>query len=442
MRMHEVAERAVARCRDSDACVAIADETAVAHLRWAGSRLTTNGFTRSRRLTVIAVCGEAVGVVAREGDLTASSITELVRAAERRAREAGPAPDYQPLLSGESRDWTDPPAETSFSSLPSRLANAFERDALFYGYAEHQVRTTYLASSTGLRLRHAQPTAILDLTGKTPSASAWTGTSATDFSAIDPGAMAEEVLVRLAWAKRRIELPAGRYEVLLPPSAVADLMLNLYQSASAIDAVGGATVFSAPNGGTRVGERLTATPLTLYGDPAEPGLECAPFTVARASGAASSVFDNGIPLARTNWITDGVVTALPQTRYSARETGLRHTPEIDNLILTGATSTLDELIAGTRQGLLLTSLWYLREVDPRTLLLTGLTRDGVFLVEDGEIAGAVPDFRFNESPVALLARVSEVGRSERTLPREWGDYFTRMAMPTLRVSDFASAGQA
>jgi predicted Zn-dependent protease len=98
--------------------------------------------------------------------------------------------------------------------------------------------------------------------------------------------------------------------------------------------------------------------------------------------------------------------------------------------------SLEQMVAGTRRGLLLTCLWYIREVDPQSLLLTGLTRDGVYLVEDGEVVGEVNNFRFNESPVGLLARLAEVGRAEKTLCREWSDYFTRTAMPPLRVPDF------
>jgi predicted Zn-dependent protease len=214
-------------------------------------------------------------------------------------------------------------------------------------------------------------------------------------------------------------------------------MLHVYLAAGAKEAIDGRTVFSRPGGGTLAGERLTGTRLTLRSSPHEAGLECAPFSVARASGGSASVFDNGLPLAPTNWISDGVLTALVQTRHSAQLTGLPVTPEIDNLVLEGPPGgrSLPDMVSGTERGLLLTSLWYLRDVDPSTLLLTGLTRDGVYLVEDGEIAGAAHNFRFNESPVRMLDRVIEIGRTERTLPREWGDYFTRMAMPTLRVND-------
>jgi predicted Zn-dependent protease len=110
----------------------------------------------------------------------------------------------------------------------------------------------------------------------------------------------------------------------------------------------------------------------------------------------------------------------------------------------GSPASLESMIASTKRGLLLTCLWYIREVDPQTLLLTGLTRDGVYLVENGEVTGAVNNFRFNESPVGMLSRLLEVGATEPTLPREWSDYFTRAAMPPLRVAAFnmSSVSQA
>jgi predicted Zn-dependent protease len=219
---------------------------------------------------------------------------------------------------------------------------------------------------------------------------------------------------------------------------VADLLIYQYWSAAARDAADGRTVFSLPGGRTRIGEQLTESPLSLISDPQYPGIECAPFVIAHASGSTESVFDNGLPLQRTNWIDNGQLAALGQTRFSAALTKGDVTPMIDNLALEfqGATASLDSLIASTERGLLLTTLWYIREVDPQTLLLTGLTRDGVYLVEGGEVVGAVNNFRFNESPVDLLSRVTESSTTDTALPREWNDFFTRVSMPTLRVRDF------
>jgi predicted Zn-dependent protease len=222
---------------------------------------------------------------------------------------------------------------------------------------------------------------------------------------------------------------------------VADLMIYAYWTASARDADDGRNVFASGTGGTRVGERLSPLPLVLRSDPSEPGLQCPPFEVATSSGGGlQSVFDNGQPVEPTQWISDGVLADLVRTRSWARETATEPRPIVDNLILEGAPggggSSLDEMIASTERGLLLTCLWYVREVDPQTLLLTGLTRDGVYLIEDGAVRGAVNNFRFNESPIDLLGRLSEVGRTEATLSREWADYFRRTAMPAVRVPDF------
>lgn len=447
---HEIVERALELSR-ADGCLVIADETSTANLRWAGNALTTNGVTRGRTLTVVATVdgkeGTASGVVSRSA-VTADELEPLVRAAEAAARDAGPAEDAQPLVAGvpAAADFTEPPAVTSsevFAAFAPALGESFARARAggreLYGFARHEVVSSYLGTSTGLRLRHDQPTGTLELNAKSPdrTRSAWAGRATRDFTDVDPAALDAELAQRLRWAERRTELPAGRYETLLPPTAVADLLIYQMWSSGARDAVEGRTVFSKPGGATRLGEKLSRLPLTLRSDPAEPGLEAAPFVLAHSSGDDSSVFDNGLPLPATEWISDGVLNRLVSTRHSAGLTGLPVAPAIDNLILdAGGTRSLEEMVAGTERGLLLTCLWYIREVDPATLLLTGLTRDGVYLVEGGEVVGEVNNFRFNESPVDLLSRASEAGRTERTLPREWSDWFTRAAMPALRVPDF------
>ncbi|MGA5183293.1 metallopeptidase TldD-related protein [Streptomyces pseudogriseolus] len=447
---HEIVERALELSR-SDGCVVIADEHSSANLRWAGNALTTNGVTRGRTLTVIATVdgaqGTASGVVSRSA-VTVDELEPLVRAAEAAARGAGPAEDAQPLVTGvdPSPEFTEAPAETTsavFADFAPALGEAFARARAggreLYGFANHEMVSTYLGTSAGLRLRHDQPNGTLEINAKSPdrTRSAWAGRSTRDFKDVDPAALDADLAVRLGWAQRRLELPAGRYETLLPPTAVADLLIYQFWSASGRDAAEGRTVFSRPGGGTRVGERLTELPLTLRSDPAEPGLESAPFVIAHSSGGDQSVFDNGLPLSATDWVREGELHRLTTSRHSAGLTGLPAAPAIDNLILDGGEDrSLEEMVASTERGLLLTCLWYIREVDPATLLLTGLTRDGVYLVENGEVTGEVNNFRFNESPVDLLGRTAEAGRTEKTLPREWGDWFTRAAMPALRVPDF------
>ncbi len=446
----EAVERALATSK-ADGCVVIATNAAATNLRWANNTLTTNGVTETLDVTVIATINDADGTKAASVSrnvISSDQVEALAREAEATARTSSVADDAAPLIeAASSADWDDAPADAPVAALggiASWLGEIFEgaRGAGQgrFGYAEHSIGTVYLGTSTGLRRRHAQSGVRLELTGRTAdgSRSAWSGQGAADIGALGLAAIEADVERRLAWGQRTISLEAGRYPTILPPSAVADLMVYAYWSAGALDAHEGQSVFSRAGGGTRVGERLTDVPLTVRGDPAMPGQECTPFVVAGSSSRMSSGFDNGAAISETEWIRDGELAALIQTRHSADLTGLPFTPWIDNLEMTAPDSTgaVRDLVAGTDRGLLLTCLWYIREVDPQTLLLTGLTRDGVFLVEGGEVVGAVNNFRFNESPVGMLKRIVEVGRTEETLAREFGDYFTRTRMPALRVDDF------
>jgi predicted Zn-dependent protease len=451
MRPQDLVEQALSLSK-SDGCVVIATEATSANLRWATNTLTTNGVMKARSITVIATVGTGTGAASGALSRTAvdsDQLEALVRAAEEAARGNGAAEDAQPLVSGDvAKDWDEPPAETSidvFSAVAPALGDAFvaarSGGRSLYGFVEHEVETYYVGSSTGLRLRHVQPVGHIGITGKVTSdlaRSAWVGQATRDFTDVSVPGLDSELTRRLTWSERRIDLEPGRYDTVLPPTAVADLMIYAYWEMSGRSAQDGSTVYSRPGGGTRVGERLTSQPLTLRSDPRAPGLECAPFVLARASSGISSVFDNGLATGPTSWIENGSLAALLQTRHSASLTGLPVTPMIGNLLMdvSGASGTVDELVAGVDRGLLLTCLWYIREVDPQTLLLTGLTRDGVYLVEGGEVVGAANNFRFNESPISLLNRFTGASATVPAFSREWGDYFPRTAMPALRVPDF------
>jgi predicted Zn-dependent protease len=454
----ELAERALA-ASTADDCIVLVTSNHDVNLRWANNTLTTNGTTRSHEVTVISIVGGEGGrrtaSLSRSG-IGLGDIADLVEASTAAARAGGPADDDAPLVAGRTdAAWDDPPGKTSvtdFAGITSGLAAAFDAAAGAgegrFGYAEHSVGTVYLATSTGVRLRHVQPTARVELTGRNGdgSRSAWAGVSTGSITEVDVAALEADVAKRLGWSRRRIDLDAGRYDTVLPPSAVADLLIYLYWSMGALDAHEGRSVFAKPGGGTRVGESLTSAPLTLRSDPAMPGQECEPFLAVAASSRESSVFDNGLELQATDWLADGTVQSLIQTRRSARVTGLPVTPVIDNLELVAGDGAgdVDALVRDMDRGLLLTCLWYIREVDPQSLLLTGLTRDGVFLVENGEVVGAVNNFRFNESPVTMLRRVQAAGETTHTFAREWGDYFTRTRMPALRIDGFnmSSVSQA
>ncbi|HWF17561.1 MAG TPA: metallopeptidase TldD-related protein [Acidimicrobiales bacterium] len=435
----------------ADGCIVLVDEGSHADVRFALNTTTTNGVQRSREVSVVVVAGDAVATASRAGVVGTDGVTAMVADALADAQQSPPAEDafalVDPAESTESaRPFDRDPEETDASALAgvlSSLSGAFERararDAVLAGFAEIDVATLYLGSSTGLRLSHVQPTGAVNLVGRTAdgSGSAWVGVPSIDPSFDE---MEQEIWRRLDWAKKQIALEAGRYEVILPPAGVGDMMAMIdFDALGGQDTEDGRTVFSKEGGGTRVGEMITSLPFTLSSDPGEAGVGCTPFVATGNSSSEVSVFDNGLPCARTDWLRDGVLAHLRYHRAGAAKSGAPMAPYIDNLILRCGDhdgGSVDDMVARTERGLLLTCLWYIRPVDPATLLMTGLTRDGVYVIEDGQVVGAANNFRFNESPVDLLVRATEVGTPVRSLGREFGEYLNRTIMPPLRIPDY------
>ena len=449
----------------ADGCCVIVVESSHADVRFAVNRTTTNGVVRDRTVTVVCMMGQTAGVARRSGVV---SVEQMVSAALTDARTAPPADDAFTLIEGMAAarggrasaaaavSYGHSPPETDLTVLGgvlSGLSGAFERagrrDTAVAGFAEYDLVTTYMGLSTGVRLAYTQPTGALNLVGRSVDGArtAWAGTGGgpDQMTASSFAALEDELWRRLEWSGTMRSLDAGRYEVIMPPSAVADMMGSLcFYGLSGREAEDGRTVFARDGGGTRLGEQLSTMPFTLYSDPMEPGIECIPFAEFSRSSSDESVFDNGLPLGRIDWIRDGHLANLRHHRAGAARSGVDVAPYIDNLVLRGgdgdgagaAGPTVDDMVARTEHGLLLTCLWYIREVDPATMLLTGLTRDGVYVVEDGAVVGAANNFRFNESPVDLLARATEVGGSVRALGRELGEYLNRTVMPPLRIPDF------
>ncbi|MFW6774913.1 metallopeptidase TldD-related protein [Nocardioides sp. CPCC 205120] len=457
-RPQDLVERALAATRSDDAVVIVTARSS-ANLRWANNTLTTNGEMRGVEVTVLAFDRRADGVAVGSVTSAAASVEQvlaLVEEADAAATVAGVADDASDLVTGDAApDWDEPPGTTSigvYDAVAPALGEAFGTaggaDRVLYGFVDHEVATTYLGSTTGLRLRHEQPTGHWGCTAKPSdlSQSAWAGGATRDFRDVDPVAFEADLARRLSWGRRRVDLPAGRYDTVLPPTSVADLLIYTLWVSSGLDAHDGQSVWSRRGGGTRVGEQVAPPTVRMHSDPGYPGLQSAPFVHTSTSDESTSVFDNGLPIGPTDWIRDGRLTSLLQSRHSARVTGLPVTPAPDNLVLdvAGGAGSTEDLVAGTERGLLVTSLWYIRVVDPQSLLLTGLTRDGVYLVEGGEITGVVNNFRFNESPVDVLGRFTHAGATVPSFSREWGDYFSRTATPALRLPDFnmSSVSQA
>jgi predicted Zn-dependent protease len=448
----DIALDAAARRGRADETIVLVTDRMAASLRWANNSMTTNGASIARSTTVISIVRQ--GNTARVGSLTSSEVDPaviegLVAASQAAAVAAPDARDAAPLLNGNGSpaDWDAPTPGTGpevFADVARGLSRGFRGSDQLYGFARHGLETVYLATSGGLRRRYTQPTGSVEINAKRDGASAFVAVGTPDFTDVPTDLIFEQLSTRLGWAQRSVELPEGRYETILPPSAVADMMVYLGWSMVGRGAQEGRTALSSLDGGTRLGERLTDLPLTLYSDPTVPGLRCTPFVATASSSETLSIFDNGMDIERVDWIRDGVINALAYPRAAAAEFQAPVAVAADNVLMSGGTADLTDMVAATERGLLLTTLWYIREVDPTTMLLTGLTRDGVYLVEGGEVTAAVNNFRFNESPLDLLRRATQAGVSERTLPREWGDWVTRTAMPSLRIPDFhmSSVSQA
>lgn len=454
---HELAERALEAAADTKGAItkaiAIVTTSSRADLRWARTTLTTNGESREAELTLIGFGPAQSGIAtvtlsASQPD--ARGIEDLVASVAVALAHAPAAEDDYPLV-GPDADaapvWSDAPEYTSSSALAplaAPLGDLFascSRDGIeLFGYAEHALVTTWLASTTGLRLRHTQPSARLELTAKSHSRtrSTWWGKAGEDFAGIDLTPGERNLRRSLDWQGRHVEVPPGRHRAVLTPSAIGDLMVDLWWSASAREALQGRSVFSGPDGTTRLGERIGRTSISLVSDAYDPEVPAGDFLSVAASSDSASVFDNGLRTRRVEWIRNGELNRLHAPRRLASDHGLPAAASPDSLRLLdeAGDGDIEDLVARTDEALLVTCLWYNRLVDPQTLLLTGLTRDGVYLVRHGEVVGATTNFRFNDSPVSLLGRLSDTGTSRRTLPREMGDYAPRVAMPPVTIEDF------
>lgn len=413
------------------------------NLRWANSTTTTNGATSELAVSIAAIDDGRVGSLAR--NLSGDEDPEaLMRQAEKAASGNPEAEDRMELPAGSGslpEDWDAAPVDAEpslFAPMVGKLDQVFEdsrsSQTPTFGYAEHDESTVWFGTTAGIRKRGSISRGQISFTTKQGSRSTWGGEWVSDWSATDPVAMYRTMVDRLDSSKEHIDLPAGRYEVLLSPSAVADVFTYFLWLASLRDALDGQSPFSKQGGGTRLGEKLTEVPVTISSDPEAPGLQGLPFASSITSSAFNSVFDAGLEIGKVDYVREGELVNLAAPRAVASRIDGQMVPFPQNLLMEGRGPSLEQMIASTERGLLLNALWYIRLVDPRAMLLTGLTRDGVYLIENGRIKGEVNNFRWNVSPLDVLRNIKEVGRSANTLPREFENQLA--ATPPLRVSDW------
>ena len=432
----------------TDGGVAIGGNSASNNLRWANSALTTNGDAVDQTLSISAFVAMSGGIASgmSSGQVrNRSDVETLVALGKESAKSAGPAVDAMELPMGpQHSNFADPVSElgvSDISHIASGLSEVFtNRENEFFGFAEQTLDTTYVGTSSGTRMRYEESTSRFELCAKSfdRTRSAWSGQGGTSLQDVSTGSHLKEVVQKLEIQRNQIAVEPGRHKVTLSPSAVSDLLIYMLWSSAARDAAEGRSAFSNPKGGTRVGEKLSDRRLNLATDPKIKGIETFDHVVNLGSSALGSAFDTGLEISRSDIITDGVLTALASSRHAALEAKLPFTPITDNISLVDGEGhgSLTELASRMGEGLLVTCLWYIREVDPQNLLLTGLTRDGVYVVSGGEIVGSANNFRFNESPIDMLSRVIDAGATVPCLPREWADWFSRAQVAPLTIDGF------
>ena len=388
------------------------------HTRFAANDITTSGSSRTVNIGITSREGGRSGSTTVD-ELDDASLQSAVARSEALMAAARPDPEQVEGLGPQEY-----PAIPGFDEATARAGPLDRRDGVraaldrargrgldSSGFFENGARWSAIANKKGNFGFHRSTSAEYSTTMRTSDG---TGSGYASFGApriadFDPAALAERAATKAESSARPRDLPPGKYTVILEPEAVADLLGGLAFSLNARSADEGRSFLSKPGGGTRLGEKLFADGVTLRSDPFDPRNPGNPWVGGgggRGGGLGFGGFGGGggggLPAKRTTWVEDGVVKTFAVDRYWAGKTKVEPVPFSGSLIMEGSSKLLEALIAETERALLVTRFWYIRSINPQNATVTGLTRDGVWLVEKGKVVHPVNNFRFNDSPVNLL----------------------------------------
>jgi predicted Zn-dependent protease len=400
-------------------------------VRFAANQMSTAGGVWNTTLAVTSVFGKKHATAATN-DLSDDSIARVVAEAERLAKLSPEDPEWLPVLGPQ----TYLPVQGHFASTAGVTAADRARAALTAleparkagdlqaaGFLVVNSGSNALGNSKDLFAYNRTTTANYTLTVRTAdgTGSGWAGIEDNDWAKIDFAKVSNSAIEKARLSRNPVAIEPGRYTVILEPQGVGDLVSLLAFALQARLADEGRSAFAKPGGGNKIGEKIMDPRVTILSDPQDPQMLLQPFD------------GQGFPNRRMTWIENGVLKELAYSRFWAQKKGKAPTPGAGSLKMLGGTTTTEEMIRSTPRGILVTRLWYLRQVDPRTILYTGLTRDGTFLIENGKITKALRNFRFNESPLFMLNNLEAIGPSVRIAGAESGG---SVVMPTIKVRDF------
>jgi predicted Zn-dependent protease len=405
-----------------------------ANLRFARNTATTSGASSGTSLAITAAFGKRSGTVTT-AQFDDASLRRALRNAEEIAKVSPENPEAMPFLGPQTyspinayfEDAANASPEWRASAVETAIALSKKKDVVSAGFVETQASMQAVASSKGLFAYDRFTAADYNLTARTPdgSGSGWASKSFNELRLVDPARLANAAIDKAALAKSPAAIEPGKYTVVLEPAALADLIVFMLFSADARQADEGRSFYSKKGGGNRVGEQIVSDKVNIYSDPAHP---LAP-TVS---------FDNeGLPIARNAWVEKGVLKDLFYSRFWAEKMQKAPTAGPANIVMEGGNATMADLIGGVERGVLVTRFWYIRPLDPQTILVTGLTRDGLFLIEKGKVTRAVKNMRWNESPIFALNNLDAMTPAERVVSGEGaGGAGLSLVCPAARIREF------
>lgn len=394
------------------------------NIRYARNSVSTSGESYNLSLAVTAVFGKRSGT-ATINEFDDQSLEKTVRRAEEIARLAPENSEYMPMLGPQTFTETNTFAESTAKIDPAYRAKvAFEsldpcikKSLTAAGYLEDSMGFSAIGNSKGLFAYNKATSVEFSVTVRTAdgTGSGYVSRDFNDTSKLSTKSATDIAIQKALASTNPRALEPGKYTVILEPTAANDLLQNMMRSMDARNADEGRSFMSKKGGGTRLGEKLFDENVTIYSDPTNPEIPSAGYS------------GDGRVQEKVMWIENGVVKNLTYSRFWADKKGVKAVPPPSGFIMQGGSKSLAELIKGTEKGILVTRLWYIRAVDPQTLLYTGLTRDGTFYIENGQIKFPVKNFRFNESPVIMLNNLEAMGIPSRV---------SGNLIPPLKIRDF------
>ncbi len=401
------------------------------NVRFAANQMSTAGSIVDASVAVQCAFGPKHAVVTTN-DLSDDALKRTVEQAERLAKLAPDDPESMPELDPQKyvavNGWFDATAGLTAAERAKAALSALEParaagDVTAAGFLIAGAGMSSVANQKGMFAYFRNTSANYTLTVRTKdgTGSGWAAADHPDWKQIDFAAVAKRAIEKARASRNPQKVEPGRYTVILEAQAVGDLvqLVGNYTDARASDE--GRSPFVKQGGGNKIGEKIVDNRVTIFSDPSDAQLLSQPFD------------GEGFPISRQVWIENGTLKELYYSRFWAKKQNKQPTGAPSSLKMSGGSASIDEMIRGTERGILVTRLWYLREVDPRTILYTGLTRDGTFLIENGKISHAAQNFRFNESPLFMLNNLESLGKAERLAGTEQGG---AIVMPSIKVRDF------